>query len=280
MRVLLTCGPVYSHLAPMIAPTAEILRQAGHQVTVATGPALADHLDRLQLPHLVLPQLVTAVERAADPDAARRLGLVPEELAKPVNGASFGRLFAGEIALQTAEDLQAHAAAFRPDLVVRENAELGGYLFAEKIRVPCVTLDSAAMAPSRHPDILAPLNATRTAFGLPPAENTATLTAYPWISWLPASWYPAQAHSGAHRHYRAPHQLNEVHDPLIATLPSDRPLVLAALGTNTEVLSHGRSPLTQITQALGSLPVNAVVALTTTDSADTCSAVAMKWPIC
>lgn len=146
MRVLLTCGPIYSHFAPMVAPVAEAIRKAGHEVAVATGPSLAGDLDRLGLPYLSLPRMLTALQRAADPDQARPLGLIPEEMAKPVTGAMFGRLFAGEVALQSAKDLLAVASEFQPDLVVRENAELGVYLFAEKVGVPCVTLDTAAMA--------------------------------------------------------------------------------------------------------------------------------------
>ena len=264
MRVLFTSNPVYSHFAPMIAPVAEAVRNAGHEVAVATGPSLAGHLDRLGLPHLPLPSMVTAMERAADPEAARRLGLA-EVMAKPVTGELFGRLFAGEVGLQSAEDLLAAASEFKPDLVVRENAELGGYLFAEKIGVPCVTLDTAAMAPARHPDVLPSLNSSRTAFGLPPVTGTATLTASPWVSWLPASWYPAELHSRAHRHYRAPDQLTEALDPAIAGLPADRPLVLAALGTNTGVLAHGTLPLLEIVEALSALPVTAVVALGSLD---------------
>jgi UDP:flavonoid glycosyltransferase YjiC (YdhE family) len=261
MRVLLTCGPIYSHFAPMVAPVAEAIRKTGHEVAVATGPLLAGDLDRLGLPYLSLPRMLTALQRAADPDQARRLGLIPEEMAKPVTGAMFGRLFAGEVALQSAKDLLAVASEFQPDLVVRENAELGAYLFAEKIGVPCVTLDTAAMAPSRHADVLPVLNESRTAFGRPPVRDTATLIEYPWVSWLPASWYPAELHSRAHRHYRAPDQPTETLDPAIAGLPADRPLVLAALGTNAAVLAHGKLPLPEIVEALGALPVTAVVAL-------------------
>ena len=157
MRVPLTSSSVYS----LFAPVAEAVHNAGHEVAVATGPSLDEHLDRFGLPHLPLPSMVTAMERAADPEAARRLGSVPEEMAKPVTGAMFGRLFAGELALQSAEDLLAVASEFQPDLVVRENAELGAYLFAEKIGVPCV------------------LNESRTAFGLRPVPDTATLVMYP-----------------------------------------------------------------------------------------------------
>ena len=261
MRVLLTCGPVYSHFAPMVAPVAEAIREAGHEVAVATGPSLAGDLDRLGLPYLSLPRMLTGLQRAADPDQARRLGLIPEEMAKPVTGAMFGRLFAGEVALQSAKDLLAVASEFQPDLVVRENAELGAYLFAEKVGVPCVTLDTAAMARSRHADVLPVLNKSRMALGLRPVPDTATLVAYPWVSWLPASWYPAELHRRAHRHNRAPDQATETLDPAIAGLPADRPFVLAALGTNTGVLAHGKLPLPEMVEAFGALPVTAVVAL-------------------
>ena len=66
MRVLLTCGPVYSHFAPMVAPVAEAIREAGHEVAVATGPSLAGDLDRLGLPYLSLPRMLTGLQRAAD----------------------------------------------------------------------------------------------------------------------------------------------------------------------------------------------------------------------
>jgi N-glycosyltransferase len=50
-------------------------------------------------------------------------------------------------------------------------------------------------------------------------------------------------------------------DPAIAGLPADRPFVLAALGTNTGVLAHGKLPLPEMVEAFGALPVTAVVAL-------------------
>jgi len=36
MRVLLTCDAAYSHFMPMVAPMAQELQAAGHQVAVAT----------------------------------------------------------------------------------------------------------------------------------------------------------------------------------------------------------------------------------------------------
>ena len=66
MRVLLTSLAVYSHVLPMV-PLARALQAAGHQVTVATGPALADDLDGLGVPHLPLPTVLSPTEMASDP---------------------------------------------------------------------------------------------------------------------------------------------------------------------------------------------------------------------
>jgi N-glycosyltransferase len=245
---------------PMVAPMAQELQAAGHQVAVATGSSLAGELHQLGLPHLTLPRKLSAAQKMADPKLVRRRGLTPEELAKPVTGASFGRMFAGEDALHAAEDILSVTSKFRPDVVVRENAELGGYLFAEKIGVPCVTLDTAATAAVRDPGMLPWLNDSRAAFGLRPVPDISTLTKDPWISWLPQDWYSEQSHSPAHRHYRAADQPTETLDPAIAALPADRPLVLATLGSNTRVFAHGL-PLSEIVEALAALPVTAVVAL-------------------
>jgi hypothetical protein len=144
MQVVLNSGPIYSHFAPMVVLVAEAIRNAGHEIAVATGPSLTGDLDRLGLPHLSLCPMLPADQSAADPDRARRHGFIPKEMAKPASGAAFGRLFAGEVALGSVEDLVAVAAGFQPDLVILENAERGAYLFAEKIGVPCVTLDTTA----------------------------------------------------------------------------------------------------------------------------------------
>ncbi|MDQ2883959.1 MAG: hypothetical protein M3Y48_23110 [Actinomycetota bacterium] len=102
------------------------------------------------------------------------------------------------------------AADWRPDLMVRECTEFGGYLVAECLGVPCVTLDITPLTPSRHPGILSRLNQSRGTLGLPPIADLGTLTRWPWISWLPEAWYPPDLHTRAYRHYRA---VEDVLDP-------------------------------------------------------------------
>jgi N-glycosyltransferase len=265
MQVLLTGVTVYSHLVPMVVPVAQTLQAAGHRVAVATGPALGDDLDRVGLPHLPLPRMLAPSQMGSDPDFAHRIGLGSDgmplpELGLMERGAAFGRMFAGLTAVRAAEDML--ASDFRPDLIVRECTEFGGYLLAAKLGVPCVTLDSAPLVPSRHPGLLPELNESRAALGLPPARDTSTLTDGPWVSWLPAAWYPSELRIAAHRYYQAPADPASALDPAIAGLPAGGPFVLATLGSLTgHTLSARTSPLPGIIEALGTLPCTAVVAL-------------------
>jgi N-glycosyltransferase len=265
MRVLLTSMPVYSHLAPMVVPVARALRAAGHEVLVASGPAVADELARRELPYRPLPRMLVGHQFRAEPELARAIGLTPDgvplpELAEMPPGAGFGRLFAGVGAVRGAEDLRAVADEFAPDLIVREGTEFAGFLVADQIGVPCVTLDSAPMAPTRHPGLLPTLNVSRETLGLPPLGDIGGLTRDPWIGWLPARWWPDP--SPAHRHYRSPAAAAEALDPEIAALPADRPLVLATLGSNAgHMLAGQESPLARIVTVLGELPCTGVVAL-------------------
>jgi UDP:flavonoid glycosyltransferase YjiC (YdhE family) len=260
MRVLLTSLPVYSHLVPMMVPVAQALRTAGHEVAVATGAAMAPHLDRAGLPHLVLPQMRTMEEM-------RRISLQPDgtptpEAATPGPGEAAGRIFAGATAVRAVRDMLEVAPAFGPDLVVRECAEFGGHLLAETLGLPCATLDIGPLGPIADPGLLPALNEARAGVGLPPLDDVAALTREPWFSWMPESWYPDTSH-GTPRCYRAPApRTDEVLDPAIVGLPSDRPLVLAGLGSvSSATLTPEASPLPRIVDALATLTCTAVVVL-------------------
>jgi N-glycosyltransferase len=267
VRVLLTSLTVYSLLVPTVVPVALALQRAGHEVVVATGDALAADLERFGLPHRPMPAMLAPTQLDADPDYARRIGFHPDgkplaELGEMERGAVVGRIFAGLAAERAAKDMLAASSDLRPDLVVRECTEFGGYLLAEKLGIPCVTLDGAPLQVTRDPAILPFLNASRTAIGLPPVDDVSSLTRWPWISWLPDLWHPDEMRSTAHRHYRRIEAALDVLDSAIAHLPADRPFVLATLGSvSGHMLTAETSPLPRIVDALGSLPCTAVVAL-------------------
>ena len=258
MRALLTSIPVYSHLVPMMVPVAQALRSAGHEVAVATGAAMAPHLDRAGLPHLVLPRMLTMEEM-------RRSSLQPDgtptpEAAAMGPGEAVGRIFAGATAVRAVSDMLEVAPAFGPDLVVRECGEFGGHLLAERLGLPCATLDIGPLG--LVPGLLPALNDARAAVDLPPLDDVSALTREPWFSWMPESWYPDKSH-GVPRCYRAPaSRTDEALDPAIVDLPSDRPFVLVSLGSvSSATLTPEASPLPRIVDALATLPCTAVVAL-------------------
>lgn len=265
---MFTGMPVYSHLVPMLVPVARALRAAGHEVMVATGTAMSEELAHQGLPHRPLPRMLVGHQFRAEPELAHAIGLSPDgvplpELAAMPPGTGFGRLFAGTGAARNAEDLRAMAEDFRPDLIVRECTEFAGFLVAELLGVPCVTLDTSPLTRSRHPDLLPALNQTRDTLGLPPLPDVTALVRDRWIGWLPAEWWPADLRTPAHRYYRPPDPAaEEPLDATVAALPADRPLVLATLGSNAgHMLSGQDSPLSRIVAALGELPCTAVVAL-------------------
>ncbi|MDC7341270.1 hypothetical protein PQR15_38330 [Streptomyces lydicus] len=57
MRILITAQAIYSHLAPLVLPVAERARAAGHEVAIATGPSVIEHVDKRGLTALTLPHL-------------------------------------------------------------------------------------------------------------------------------------------------------------------------------------------------------------------------------
>jgi N-glycosyltransferase len=131
--------------------------------------------------------------------------------------------------VRNARDLYPVAEEFRPGLVVRECTEFAGALVAERLGVPCVTLDIVPLTPSRHPGLLPELNRTRDALGLPPLPDTGALARDPWIGALPADWWPDELRTASHRFYRPPHAAPDG----AAAPPDDTPEDAAAPSDDT-----------------------------------------------
>ena len=70
MRILVTAEPSYGHINPVL-PLARAARDAGHDVVVATGAELLDHVRRHGLPVWPVGRSRAEVDarfRAAHPD--------------------------------------------------------------------------------------------------------------------------------------------------------------------------------------------------------------------
>lgn len=57
MRILITAQAIYSHLAPLVLPVAERAKEAGHEVAVATGAGVVQHIEKRGLTALTLPNV-------------------------------------------------------------------------------------------------------------------------------------------------------------------------------------------------------------------------------
>ncbi|MER7150640.1 glycosyltransferase [Streptomyces lydicus] len=264
MRILITAQAIYSHLAPLVLPVAERARAAGHEVAIATGPSVIEHVDKRGLTALTLPHLQSMGEAFQSgalqpPPGMEKAGSVTLELAPDF----FAATFVGHLAESSTQDLLEAAKDWQPDLILHESTEYGGYLAAERLGIPHGALDIAPMAPYAHPTVTKELNRQRSKLDLAPVDDAW----HPFRTFragvVPEDFYPTDSRLPNARYYQVPSQTPPAGlDPDIAQLPSDRPLVLATLGSNATRLPGGaHTLLNTIIETLGNLPVTGVVAL-------------------
>ena len=159
VRVLCTFAGGTGHLEPTL-PVARALQDRGHEVAYACQ---AD--------------LLTSVRRAgfAAHDtggatllpASRRRPLVPVDRAAEEDVVR--RAYAGTIARERAGRVRELAASWQPDVLVRDELDLGASVAAEALGVPHATVTVIAAGGFLRPDVVGPaLDALRAEHGLPP----------------------------------------------------------------------------------------------------------------
>lgn len=275
MRVVLTCLPYYSHLVPVVLPVAKALRRAGHTVAVATAPVMADALAGTGVEHLPLPHVQTLEQLMADPDFAGSPGMPDAAQETELDGvrarAKPGRLTqvrAGKLAGIFARDLIAAATGWRPDLIVRENNEFGGYFAAERLGLPRAVLDVSPLSGANLPFVHDAVNSERVELGLDPVDDPWHPNGGMLVGLLPDPWYPDSLPVHPTRSYR-PEDVTDTLDASWLDLPDDRPLILAGLGTVApRVVPETPKLLTAMVTALGELPCSAVISVGPGDAAD------------
>jgi hypothetical protein len=274
VRILLTSQPIYSHLVPALVPLARVARRHGHQVAVATAGSMAGELARHDVPLLALPRVPGQDELRTEPGWAHRFGL-PERAVEPGRRTMTGsvwrritRAYAGPVAGWFAADLLPVARQWRPDVIVREPAEFAGYLVAERLGVPHVTLDISPFAASDLPMVVDVLTVQRSAMGLPAVADPWHPHRHLRAGLVPESWYPEALRLPTGRYYRAPGPDDadpDGSDPdprrWYGDQPADRPLVLVSLGTLILGMPGIADVLPIVVAALARLPVTAVVSL-------------------
>lgn len=251
MRVLLSFVGGAGHAAPAV-PVARALQRAGHTVAFA-GPAR--HLPALARRGFevhaveVSPEGGSAIARLplVAPSQAHEDRVVREHYATHlprVREAAVLRLY----------------AAWRPDLVVRDEMDFGAAVLTEHCGLPCAVVQVLAAGAFLRPGVLAePWGALRARHGLAPDPRLRSLCRDVVLSPFPASFrHPDPASAPVHRFSDHPRVLADGGGRAPRRREAlERPLVYLTLGTVFPLESGDL--FQRILEAVSTLPLDVVV---------------------
>ena len=253
MRFLFTVQPLYGHFHSMVQ-LALTAKAQGHAVAIATAQRFGPVVKRLGLEHVPC-----GVDYDGSIDVFDGLPEVLEYRTRgmpPVFEQIFG--FVQGLGPRMADDLLAQGAAWRPDLIVRDPVEYGGYVAAEALGIPHATIMWAIYIDPRHilPELL---DGLRVRHGLPSDPTLATYDRFLVLKFLPPAWkIEMPREPEVTRCFCAPPFDTSSDDALPAwvdALPA-RPTIYATLGT---AFNKAPAVFRALIDALGSLPVNGII---------------------
>ncbi len=263
LRILFTSQPASGHLRPLV-PIARLAAQRGHDVKVATLERMAPELASYGLSHLaagydwgpdVFADIPRGYWRMPFADAADVLAGLDR---------SVTRIFAGPAARACATDILANADIWRPDLIVREDDEFGGYLAAEALGIAHASVASFGGLDNITGPRLAPiLDVGRAHLGLPADPDGKLLYRHLHATFLPEAYGSGEfilPNTRAYRHVSAEHVRGRLPDWL-AGVDHSVPFVFAGFGTVVYDLPGARDFLREVISGLGGLTCTAVVAV-------------------
>ncbi len=170
MRILFTFIGGLGHFHPL-APVARAAEAAGHQVAVAGSGVLVGRIEAAGFEALA----TSPVRPPAKPGPRDVTPLVPDSA--HAAEVEFAENFADKGARRHASAVQEHIRTWRPDLIVRDEADLGSAIAAEVLGIPVATVLVLAAGTLIRPELVAPpLADIREEHGLPPAPDLAMLT--------------------------------------------------------------------------------------------------------
>ena len=248
MRVLFTFAGGTGHFIPLL-PIARAMATEGHHVAFGAQPAL-------------LSTVQNAGFEAFDTDGntfnddALRSPLLKLDWAREYQAVREG--YARRIARPRARAILAHAAQWKPGLLVCDEMDFGCMVAAERLGIPHATMLVIASGLLATHDLLAePLNDLRAEHGLPCDPDLTMLSRFLVLSPFPASFrdpgspLPPTAHA-----FRAAVLAAEVSPAWLSSLPN-RPTIYVTLGTVFNVESGDL--FHRLLKGLRNLPVNLVV---------------------
>ncbi len=247
MRLLCTFVGGLGHLAPLL-PVARAARDAGHEVAIAGSGGLVPRIEE---------EGFAAYATSETSHHAAAVGRDPAPLAVMDARASeveFAQNFASRGARRMAGAIPAVIEDFGPDLVLRDETDLGTTVAAELAGVPVATHLVLASGLLVRPELVAPeLDAVRLEHGLDADPGLSRLTSGLVLSDAP-------------RGFRSPHaplRLEPTHYRSGAAVRSDRtgtrPRVYATLGTIFNKTSGNL--FERLLDGLGALDADVVVTI-------------------
>ena len=247
MRVLLSTTSGAGHFRPLL-PLARALQRAGHDLACAAPREAAGMVEREGLRHLPFdgvppdePERVDAFSRAP--------GLPRAEGRQLVGSVVFGRLNT-TYALPGAH---AAVAAFSPDLVLHESAELAVRIAAEAVGVRSVAVHPVLAMDAFPAAVAAGTAALRAALGLDPDARGRSIVEGPTVSWFPRSFDVPEAPAHVRR-FRDPG--GPVPGPL-----AQRSLVHVTLGTEAPGLPFFATVVREVVSGAAAAGLPVVVAV-------------------
>jgi UDP:flavonoid glycosyltransferase YjiC (YdhE family) len=239
VRVLSSITGSQGHARDML-PLIRAIADAGHDVLVALPPSLAHiyEVERVRVAP-VLPEMhdsIMAVVKEGTEKRVREAAEAGLPVAPPPELTAFDEMLVmagGPHITPTYHAIMALALDFKPNLVVRDSAEIAATLVAEQLGLRYICGPSGAgdmVDPVRLVDLL---NERRAEIGIPAAHDPAALYRYGRFDSVPERYgFAAFDVPYAIRYRQSPIVArDEVLSREIADLPTDKPLVAAAMGT-------------------------------------------------
>lgn len=255
MRVLVSSTAGAGHFAPLV-PFAAACRRAGHDVLVAAPESFEKSVVASGFDFWPFADAPAAEWGAV----ISRLPFLSADEAEVV---MVGEVFAGIGARAALPRLLAALDEWRPDVVVRENAEYASTVAAEHRGVPQVRVGvGLGILEDQWTPVAAPaLTALRASVGLPDDPTGETMAASPYLSLLPASFEDPDAPGPpGTRRYRNPRVAGWTAAPLPPWWGDDaRPLVYATFGSVAAALPQFAPVYRAAVEALADLPVRALL---------------------
>lgn len=187
MRFLFTCQPAFGHFHPLV-PLAQAVRDAGHEVAFAASASFCPTVRGAGFPAFPCG-LEWLVSQAADAFPTMH-EMSPDEQ----NDYYLSGIFADAAAAATVPDLIAVGTSWRPDVIVRDYWEYGGFVAAERLAVPHATVGLGTFIPLESLGTLvsAPLAQLCQAYAVPFAQPLGNLFKYLYLHFALPSYLPAQ----------------------------------------------------------------------------------------